>query len=487
LVVVCPASAATAFSIYGATIGVNSFPSLNNSEDIISLLSEEGKLIHAVHYNLSWYNNAVKSEGGWSLEMIDGHHPCSGAENWRASIDPSGGSPGRRNTVDGVLSDNQPPSLKRCYAKDSNTIVAVFDEPLDSSVAVEPRHYLLDQAIGNPERIIALPPLFEEINLQFVQALKEGIAYKLTVTEVTDCSNNSIGQMNTALVGIPSDADTMDVVINEILFNPKPGGFDYVELFNRSKKIIDASQLYLANRSASGSINALRQLINSTFLVFPGDYLVVTEDAKKLKADYLVKNPGWIIEMNSFPSFPDDEGDVIVMNHLGKIIDELKYNEHWQFPLIRNTQGVALERIDAFAPTQEASNWTSAAFTAGFGTPTYQNSQSLLDKSARGAITINPSTFSPDNDGYNDICFIFYEMQQPNYVANISIYDLNGTRVRTLYNNVTLSQKGYLTWNGLGDSNNALPIGLYVIHTVVFNLEGKTKTFKNVVALAKRF
>ena len=485
-VIICPVSAASSFAHIGATIGVSSFPSLNNDEDVISLLSPDGKFIHAVHYSNSWFNNAVKGEGGWSLEMIDPHNPCTGSENWKASIDPGGGTPGRKNSVDGSKEDHQSPTLKRCFAEDSNTVVLIFDEPLDSNNAVDPVHYLLE-GIGNPNKIIVLPPLFSNVRLHFLQSLQMNVTYHIAVNGVTDCSNNLIGQFNTSRVGIAREADTMDVVINEILFDPKPGGFDYVELFNRGNKIIDASHLYIANRSTTGSINTPKKIINTPYLIFPGDYLVVTENIDGVQKGYFVKNPGAMIQLSGLPSFPNDQGIVVLLNQQGTIVDELKYDVQWQFPLISNAEGVALERIDPFAPTQQRSNWTSAAFTAGFGTPTYQNSQSLSKKSSSGGITIDPPVFSPDNDGYNDICFIFYEMNEPNYVANISIYDINGTEIKRLFNNITLSQKGYLSWDGLGENNKRLPSGLYILYTIVFNLQGKTKTFRNVVVLARRF
>jgi len=110
-----------------------------------------------------------------------------------------------------------------------------------------------------------------------------------------------------------------------------------------------------------------------------------------------------------------------------------------------------------------------------------------MNGATNGAISVSPLTFSPDNDGYNDICFIFYEMKEPNDVASIRVYDINGTEIRNLYNNITLAQKGYLSWDGLRDNNKQLPAGLYIIHTSVFNLQGKTKNFKNVVTLGRKF
>jgi hypothetical protein len=68
-VIICASSAVASFTTFGNTIGVSNFPSLNNDADVISLYSAEGILVHSIGYNSSWYQNAVKSDGGWTLEM----------------------------------------------------------------------------------------------------------------------------------------------------------------------------------------------------------------------------------------------------------------------------------------------------------------------------------------------------------------------------------------------------------------------------------
>ncbi|MCC6692931.1 MAG: hypothetical protein IT253_06005, partial [Chitinophagaceae bacterium] len=44
----------------------------------------------------------------------------------------------------------------------------------------------------------------------------------------------------------------------------------------------------------------------------------------------------------------------------------------------------------------------------------------------------------------------------------------------------------YYRWDGLGEKQQKLSSGIYIIYTEVFNLQGKTKKFKNVIVLAKR-
>ncbi|RYY53523.1 MAG: hypothetical protein EOO05_21020, partial [Chitinophagaceae bacterium] len=95
-VVVCTGSAVAALAPFGPTIAVTSFPSLNNTGDLIYLRSPQGFIIHAVNYTDAWYQNELKKDGGWTLEMIDTRNPCSGMSNWKASIDAKGGTPAKK-------------------------------------------------------------------------------------------------------------------------------------------------------------------------------------------------------------------------------------------------------------------------------------------------------------------------------------------------------------------------------------------------------
>jgi len=484
--IICSASVTALFTSFGPVIGLNNFPSLNNEADVITLYSSNGSCIHTVAYQLNWFNNAVKSEGGWTLEMVDTSNPCEGENNWKASIDFKGGTPGRKNSVDGNNPDRKTPTFARAYVLDSITVMTVFDEPLDSNEAANAQHYVFDDPSLLTWRSTAKPPLFKEVELKISRPLEAGKLYQLSITGVKDCSNNFTTVINKNPVGLPSMADSLDLVINEILFNPVSDGVDFVELFNRSQKIIDVSRLYVSNRNANGLINAPKRMSEPPLFFFPGDYLAISESSMNIRQHFYSRNVDWLIDMSSLPSFPDDRGVVLILNDQGKIIDELKYDQDWHFALLQNREGVSLERIDPGASTQLKDNWTSAASTVGFGTPALQNSQYKNAAAQAGLISIDPPIFSPDNDGVDDICFIHYEMTEPNFVANILVFDASGREVRRLYNNAILSQKGTFRWDGLGENYKALPIGIYIIYTEVFNLQGKRKKFRNAVTLARR-
>jgi hypothetical protein len=477
-------SGAAFFAGYGRVLGVASFPALANEGSTLNLISKDGKVIHFVSYTISWYQSTLKEEGGWSLEMIDTHNPCSGQSNWKSSIDNSGGTPGKKNSIDAVNKDDKAPAVKNIFANDNSTIVLQFDEAVDSTSAVDVVHYSINPSIAFSSLSISSTD-FTQIELKLNSALSASSVYTITVSGIKDCAGN-VSASEQLKIGLPQDAGVSDIIINEILFNPKPDGFDYVEFYNKSNKIIDASKLYIGNKNSSGVISSLKKLSEQPAYIYPGDYIVVTEDINSLQKNYIVKNAGAVLVISSMPSFPDDKGIVVLTNFQGAVIDELNYLDDWHFALIADAEGVALERVDPDKPTQDAGNWHSAASTVNYGTPTYKNSQYKQTDNINAIIELIPKVFSPDNDGIDDIATIQYQINETGYVANITIFDVSGRLVRHLVKNATLGLKGNWNWDGLDEKGQKLLIGNYIIYTEIFNLQGKKKQFKNVVVLARR-
>jgi hypothetical protein len=485
-VIVCTSSAVAGLAAYGPTIAVTSFPSLDNTGETLSLLSPQNRVIHTVNYTDAWYQNELKKDGGWTLEMIDTKNPCSGISNWKASTDIRGGSPAKKNAVDAINKDVTAPKLTRAYATDNVNIVLVFDEQLDSLKAATVANYSISDGIGLPQNAIAVSPIFDKVNLRLATPLQPNKVYTVTVTIITDCGGNIIGSAKTARVGLSALADSFDVVINEILFNPPSNGTDYVEIYNRSNKIIDLKQLSIANRNSLNVISSIKQLSAENYLLFPQDFMVITEDKQLVLNKYVANNLDAFVLVNPMPSFNDDKGNVLILNAQGNIVDELKYDEKWHFNLISNREGIALERIDYNAKTQTQENWHSAATSVGYGTPTYKNSQYKITDDIQGDITTTPEIVSPDNDGMDDFATVNYNFAEPGYVANITIFDAAGRVVRNLQRNALCGTKGNYRWDGLGEKNQQLATGIYIIFTEVFNLDGKKKRFKNTIVVARR-
>ena len=485
--ILCTASAEAAYRDFGAAVGTAGFPSLNHDAGEIILTNEAGTVIHAIRYDKSWYQNELKSAGGWSLEMIDPKNPCSGFSNWAASNQSVGGTPGKTNSVRAENPDQEGPDLIRSTTPDSLHILALFSEPLDSVSAANVLNYVFSPDVGNPIEAIPVSPFFDQVALTLKQPISPQQIYVLTVQHLNDCLLNEVTTQNNCRAGLPEPPGNQDLVFNEILFNPPSYGYDYVELFNRSHKVIDLQKVFLAGRDPLGGVKDPRQIVPGQELLFSGEYAVMTENREWVMQNYTVPHPEKLFQMSSLPSMPDDLGTLLLLDETGQILDELPYDHHWHSPLLANEEGVSLERIRADDPTAQASNWTSAASSAGFGTPTDKNSESFADAGGKDLLQVEPKIFSPDNDGYQDFCFIKYHLTQNGFTANISIYDINGRVVRQLANNSTIAADGSFRWDGLDDALNPLPTGHYVICADLFTVAGKIKKFKLVVVLAKRY
>jgi hypothetical protein len=488
MVLLCTGSAVPLLSPYGPTLAVTSFPTLPNAGETVWLTDASGRVMHSISYDLSWYQNAVKAEGGWTLEMIDARNPCAGSSNWRASTNPLGGTPARLNSIATNNRDQTAPQLLRAFAPNSQTIVLTFNEPMDSSRAGTAT-YSVSNGIGSGSNVVAQGPAFTQVQFTVTVPLQAGTVYTVTVTGATDCSGNAIGSVNTARVGLATPADSLDLIVNEILFNPIPLSVDYLELYNRSNKILDAGSMFFTNRSSTtGNLGTILPLSQVNRLIFPGEFYVLTENTDIIRQQFTVRNPEFLVQASPMPSFPDDRGWAVVLNNTGRIVDELAYEQRWHFALISNREGVALERIDPDKPTNNSDNWTSAAESAGFGTPTYQNSQFKKDVGApEGSITINPAMFSPDNDGFEDFTLIEFRFTEPGYVANVTILDALGRPVRILQRNTTIASSGSFRWDGLNDKQQRVATGSYVVLFEAFNLEGKKQAYKKAVTVARKF
>ena len=76
----------------------------------------------------------------------------------------------------------------------------------------------------------------------------------------------------------------------------------------------------------------------------------------------------------------------------------------------------------------------------------------------------------------DDFASINYNFPSAGYVANITIFDALGRPVRYLQKNALSGATGSYIWDGLGEKQQKLARGIYIIFTEIFNTEGKKKT-----------
>jgi flagellar hook assembly protein FlgD len=191
--------------------------------------------------------------------------------------------------------------------------------------------------------------------------------------------------------------------------------------------------------------------------------------------------------MSSFPSFNDDNGKAVILNKDDARLDQIDYDKSLHFALIRDLNGVSLERSSFTQPTNAKGNFRSAAANVGYATPSYKNSQFLEESAAVEEITIPNQTFSPDNDGFEDVLPILFKFSQPNYAANVTIYNDQGVLIKKLVRNETIGSQGQWIWDGLTDTNQKARTGIYIVYAELFDLNGNVKKYKKTAVLAGQF
>ena len=486
--ILCSEENAEYLTPFGKVLGIAGFPVLTNSGKTLILKNKENHIISSVTYSDKWYKDDYKSEGGWSLEQIDPSNPCGGIANWKASADNMGGTPARANSILGENPDFYSPGIKKAVIEENNRLMVFFTESCDSMSALICGNYFVDFGFGNPDSVQLVAPHYSDVLLFFSKPFLPKIIYTLELSSgLYDCAGNSSDNFNMISFGLPENPDSLDIIINEILFNPLLDGVDFVEVYNRSEKIIDLKLLNLATRdNITNKLKSIYPFSEEPALLFSSEYLAVAVDITKLQEQYFFTDPGALLQISDMPSFSNEEGKVILTDKRQQVLDEFVYNEDMHFPLLSSIEGISLERINFDNPTNRESNWHSAAENAGFGTPGYLNSQYSEYNESEKEVWLEPEVFSPDNDGVDDIVQIHFAFKDPGHVVSIYVFDAKGRIVRHLIRNELLSVKGLVSWDGLDNMDQKAPIGIYLVYIEIFDLKGNVRNYKETCVLAGR-
>lgn len=481
-VVLCGSGVAAQFAAFGEVATLSSFPTLTNGGSDLILANAQGEILTALRYDLTWYQDNLKADGGYSMELIDPALPNDCPGNWRASLATAGGTPGQPNSVLGATTDATAPNALTAYADNATTVSVTFDDVLDR-VADVLDLFTISPAIGISDALLSADG--RQITLFLGEPLAENTVYEVLVAAgITDCLGNATTDAVRIQVGLAVVPQVGDLIINEVLFNPVTGGSDYLELHNPTPKIINLRGLRMRNDLlTSGTTSAT---FDRDYIVLPGGYVVLTPDRLNVLANYTVPNPGALLQ-NTLPSMADKDGNITILNPALEVLDALTYSETWHSALLSDKNGVSLERLRADAPTQSRGNWFSAATSAGYGTPTAPNSQGRQDipQPEEGTFfQLVEGKISPNGDGFQDVLELSYTTDRAGYVAQWRIFDAQGRPVAQTNKLELLAGAGTVTWDGTTTDGRRARIGIYVLMVELFTPQGETLKEKHPFVVA---
>lgn len=372
--------------------------------------------------------------------------------------------------------------IQKLTLTNSNTISLTFNKSINPASIRSGNFKLADENNQNIPIIqaIATKGSDKSVDVNFGKAA--GIELSLMVSGISDLSGKLMPP-ETQKFSYSFSPEIGSILINEVLFNPFSGGTDFVELVNVSEQTIPVNRLILATLDDALALKQIYPVSTEKRYLKPGEFLVCTKDPAIVASQYITSNPASFSAMKSFPSYSDDAGTVVLLNDSLEVLDEFDYSAKMHSPFLADEEGVSLERISLEKPTNDRTNWASAAASVGFATPGLPNSQEGSETEIKEEISPEPKAFSPNGDGYNDELTIKFKLSKSGYIANVRIFDAVGRQVRFLVKNQSLGQEGIWLWDGKSESGQKLNIGVYIILVEVFDQEGHTKAFKKTCTL----
>ena len=419
------------------------FPSLNNGGDQIRLFDPFSTLIDSLTYDSDW-----DLQSGLSNEKLQPHLLTSAAVNWQLSVDSTGFTPGRSNSVtpkqvDGsIISTLTQHSPHYPEENESVQVTACITnsglDPIISKLIVLEADFELSR--------VTIPALAaaETTCVQFnLSGFAAGIHFIDLYLELLGDLNPD-DNWHTDTVAVRYQFGT--VKINEFLAQPSEAQTEFIEL-------VSFASLNLKNWGISD--NNLTKRYFPPIDLLAGAYILVAPDSSWRA--FLPEDVQLISPQDGWPTLNNTADAIYLYDHTGKIIDSLHYNDTWPLNSGRSTEKLRPDKVSA-----DRLNWSTAVNPDGL-TPGQPNSIYIESPVIKGLVTYSPNPFSPDGDGQEDQLYIHYQLPYELAVLKLEIFDVLGRNIANPCWNVPVAQEGILIWNGNRKTGQRARVGIYVV------------------------
>ncbi len=451
---------------------IKTFPAITNSGQTIGILYND-TLISSVTFSEDWYHDDFKQDGGWSLEKIDVENFSETPDNWNASKNRMGGTPGFINSIAQENDDFIAPRIASIQIVSDSVLQITFSENIDIKRFLQNCDIYDTLAFRDATEIDNSMSKYE---LLLNTRLEEKQSYTLSLRENgTDLAGNQFEPNQYVFAKTDSLLFRNSVVINEILFNPLSGESSFVELYNNSDSYFDLSQMYFSNGST------FTRIVENFAMFPPQTYAVVSPDADLYYEKCNCENA--IFLKAKLPTLPNEEGTIMLLNRWEEVIDSVTYNENWHSANVE-PDGTSLERVSVSLPSHEASTWFSATASVGFSTPGCKNSQAQELFFQKG-ISLESEVVTPNGDGENDELCILIENEEYGLYCNVRIFSISGHFVKQIADTELMGGKNFIRWNCTNAQGQIVPKGIYLVQVEIVK-DGKiAKRNKLIVSILK--
>jgi len=314
-------------------ICVGSLPSLNNSADTILVLNRNQYPIDQVAYQTSWYHTNPIPSGGRSLCLTNVNSDCPAIENWYASADSSGGSPGKSGLLWNTNQDSVQLKLLSFSAISDQAFQAVFNKKLSTiHLQVNGIDIPTDGPVNALDTFIFKMPIMY-LNQKFT------IHFYATCACNQNCIDTLFEYNYIPLI----QAKYNQLLFSEICFDPKPGSQvpAFIELYNASNGRINLKDYKICNGNTCVQLPA--------YELFPDAYLAISKTG-------IAETANQFILPNLFPFYLTDT--LCIRNKDNFLVNYLPYSQKFYHDLYKQTtKGWSIEQVNLHLPCMTEFNW----------------------------------------------------------------------------------------------------------------------------------
>lgn len=438
---------------------------LSNEGNLLQIYDPNNRLLSELSYSKAWYRDPLKSEGGWSLERIDPFSSCNNTFNWQESRAASGGSPGQKNSVDGPYSDSLRAFLERWELEQGRVLRLHFNR----SLSTEASAWMIEPSLDLDSLVWSEGA--QELSFYLKEELLSGAVHFLSLNDsLSDCAKRNHAFSRLAF-GIPFVPQAGDIRISEVLFNPYPGGGDFIEIVNLGAIFIDLAALRIglwdpfSNLSLSADPICTRHQI-----IGPGEVAVLAEKREHLSSFYPF-NYGQFVEVAALPSMPDQGAALQLLSADLVPLDRVVCNEDAHSPLSSSQEGHSLYRLDFSKNATADSYWQSTPKAWHYATPGWIPSAAKAPKSL-ATWTISPDYISPNGDGYRESLNLYFHLPSEAWLQAF-IVDAYGQKRFTLEAGDYYPAEGSFVWKGQDELGALCEAGIYIAYLEYRTADGK--------------
>ncbi|MDO8550231.1 MAG: lamin tail domain-containing protein [Ignavibacteria bacterium] len=351
---------------------VLNLPALNNTGDAVVIKDSLGILLDSLSYFPDWGGNS----GGRSLERISVNDNSNLQSNWGTSVSINKATPGIINSLTpkdfdikissfktennfGILGEEikftiqvNNPGLNNS----NNFLLKIFNDISADSIPQQ------SEQIGEISGTSILSGDSSQFNFQtsdFAERNNYFIAY-VEMNSDQDTTNNIAF---TKVIGVTVNEVRNDLIINEFMYAPTSPEPEWIEIYNRSDKIVSIKNYSIADN------NDTVLVIEDSILLNPKEYFVIAADSSVHNFYNVLSG----IAYKNFSALNNTGDKIILLDSLNRTIDSLQYSSSWG-----GSDGKSLERINSEISSTDSTNWKTSA-SRYKGTPGYINSVTEKD------------------------------------------------------------------------------------------------------------